>query len=246
MIIDSHIHIGRWSKIFFNYSSTVEESVDVMRKAGVEEAVCMPADATSNHDLFNEVVNRGDFKFHYCAWIDPDDEQLDNFLEKNLNEISAFKIHPSIQRKRITDESYKKYLRLASDMSIPVIVHCGRWQEIASYRFPLECAEADPGLKIILAHLGGDQPSLMLECASEVKKTRCKNVYMGTESVREFYFVNEVVKTAGAEKIIFGSDYNLGLPQSYIPVIDSLKISREEKEMIFSENIRHLFDQRKK
>jgi uncharacterized protein len=246
LIIDSHIHIGKWSDIFFNYSSTAEEAVAVMLKAGVDEAVCMPADATSNEELFNEVKLQSDYNFHFCAWINPDDNNLDDFLEKNLKNISAFKIHPSIQRKRITDTSYKKYLKLASENSIPVIVHCGRWQEVAGFRFPLECACEDEKLILILAHLGGDQPSLMLECAGELKNEKYKNIFMGTESVREFYFVNEVVKITGAEKIIFGSDYNLGLPQSYIPIIDSLKISSEEKEMIFSGNIKNLFSLKKK
>ncbi len=47
-IVDSHIHIGKWSNIFFNYESTVEEAVEVMKSSGVDAAVCMPADATRN------------------------------------------------------------------------------------------------------------------------------------------------------------------------------------------------------
>jgi predicted TIM-barrel fold metal-dependent hydrolase len=88
-----------------------------------------------------------------------------------------------------------------------------------------------------LAHLGGDQPSLYLECASEVKKINSNNIYLGTESVREFYFVNKVVKTVGADKVIFGSDYNLGLPKMYIPIVESLDITESDKELIFSGNL---------
>ena len=35
MIIDAHIHIGKWSKVFFNYESTVKEAIDVMKSSGV-------------------------------------------------------------------------------------------------------------------------------------------------------------------------------------------------------------------
>lgn len=239
-IIDSHIHIGKWSNIFFNYESTVEEAVEVMKSSGVDAAVCMPADATRNEDLFNETMSREDFKFYYKAWINPDDPELDGFLAKNIDNISLFKIHPSIQRRRITDESYDKYLRLAAEKRKPVVVHCGRWQEIAGYTFPLEAAKKYPELILILAHLGGDQPSLYLECSKEIKKPEFRNVYLGTESVREFYFVNKVVHTAGAERVIFGSDYNLCLPKTFIPVIESLKIPEEDKELIFSGNILRL------
>lgn len=213
-----------------------------MKKSGVSAAVCMPADATSNEELFAQTYNNPDFKFYYKAWINPDDKVLDNFLEKNIDKISLFKVHPSIQRRKITDGSYDKYMRLASEKKKPVVVHCGRWQEIASYKFPLELAEKYPGLILILAHLGGDQPSLYLECAEEIKNKKYRNVYLGTESVREFYFVNKVVHTLGAEKVIFGSDYNLGLPLMYIPIVESLDISASDKEFIFSGNILRLMN----
>lgn len=240
MIIDAHIHIGKWSSIFYEYSSTVDEAVEVMKSSGVDAAVCMPADATSNEELFAETVSRNDFKFYYKAWINPDDSGLDDFLAKNIDRISLFKIHPSIQKRRITDASYEKYLELAAEKNKPVVVHCGRWQEIASYKFPLEAALKHPGLVLILAHLGGDMPGLYLECSKEILKPEFKNVYLGTESVREFYFVNKVVQTVGAERVIFGSDYNLCLPRTFIPVIESLQIPASDKDLIFSGNILRL------
>jgi predicted TIM-barrel fold metal-dependent hydrolase len=242
MIIDSHIHIGKWSDIFFNYGSSVAEAVEVMKSSGVDAALAMPTDATPNAELFSQIHNHPDFKFHFMAWIDPDDPELDSFLEQNIDNISAFKIHPSIQRKRMSDDSYDKYLQLASEKKKPVIVHCGRWQEIASYKFPLECADKYPGLMIVLAHLGGDQPGLFLQCAEDVKSGNYPNVYLGTESVREFHFVNKVVHTVGAEKVIFGSDYNLGLPKTYIPIVESLDVPASDKDLIFSGNILRLLN----
>ena len=242
MIIDAHIHIGKWSEIFFNYESTVAQAIEVMKRSGVSAAVCMPADATSNDELFSETYDNPDFKFYYKAWIDPFDKNLDAFLQKNIDKISLFKVHPSIQKRRITDGSYDKYMKLASEKKKPVVVHCGRWQEIAGYKFPLELAEKYPDLILILAHLGGDQPSIYLKCAEDIKDKKYKNVYLGTESVREFYFVNKVVHTAGAEKVIFGSDYNLGLPLTYIPIIESLDIPASDKDMIFSGNILRLMN----
>ena len=165
MIIDSHIHVGKWSSIFYNYESTVEDAVKVMRSSGVDAAVCMPTDLTGNRYLMDKTINNKNFKFYYNAWINPEDKDLDKFLEDDIDRVSLFKVHPSIQRKRITDESYDKYMKIAAENKKPVVVHCGRWQEIASYKFPLELAEKYPDLILILAHLGGDQPSLYLECA---------------------------------------------------------------------------------
>lgn len=245
MIIDSHIHIGKWSSIFFNYESTVEEAIKVMKSSGVDAAVCMPTDKTGNNFLLKETIDNPDFKFYYNAWINPEDKDLDMFLKNVMDRISMFKVHPSIQKRRITDESFDKYMQLAEENKKPVVVHCGRWQEIASYKFPLELVEKYPDLILILAHLGGDQPSIYLECAETIndkKNNRYKNVYLGTESVREFYFVNKVVHTVGAEKVIFGSDYNLGLPLTYIPIVESLDIPSSDKDLIFSGNILRLIN----
>jgi uncharacterized protein len=236
-IIDGHIHIGRWSNIFYNYETTVEQAIEVMKSSGISAAVCLPADATPNSELLRDVKKQSDFKFYFTAWINPGDKDLDDFLKNNIDDISLFKFHPSVQRRRITDDSYKKYMNLAVECNKPIVVHCGRWKDIASYEYALELSKNFPELKIILAHLGGDQPGLYLECAKEVKNISSKNIYLGTESVREFYFVNKVVETVGADRVIFGSDYNLGLPKMYIPVVESLKISDSEKELIFSGNL---------
>lgn len=236
-IIDGHIHIGKWSSIFFDYESTLGQAIEVMKNSGIYAAVCLPADATPNIKLLNEVKAQKEFKFYFAAWINPDDKELDSFLEKNMNDISLFKFHPSVQRRKITDITNKKYIELAVENKKPIVVHCGRWKEIASYEYCLEIAKKYPGLKIILAHLGGDSPNIYLECAKDVKNLNSKNIFLGTESVREFHFVNQVVKTVGADKVIFGSDYNLCLPRTFIPVVESLNITDSEKEMIFSGNI---------
>ncbi|MFA5403721.1 MAG: amidohydrolase family protein [Ignavibacteria bacterium] len=241
-IIDGHIHIGKWSNIFFNYETTIEQAIEVMKSSGRDAAVCVPADATPNIKLFNDINGQKDFKFYFAVWINPDDKDLDKFLEKNMDGISIFKFHPSIQRRRVTDNTYEKYIKLAIENNKPIVVHCGRWKEIASYEYPLKLVKKYPELKIILAHLGGDQPGLYLECAKEVKNLNSKNIYLGTESIREFYFVNQVVKTLGVDRVIFGSDYNLGLPKMYIPIIDSLEISDSEKELIFAENLLRLLN----
>jgi len=239
-IIDAHIHIGKWSEIFLNLESTVDEAVTELKKSGIDEAICMPTDRTSNEELFSEIKKRADYKFYYNAWINPKDENLDEFLEKNISDVHFFKIHPSIDKLKITDSSFEKYLYLAAEKKIPVVVHCGRWKEMAGYEICLETARKFPDIRLILAHLGGDQPSICTQCAKDVKEGDYKNVYLGTESVREYCFVNEVVKTLGPEKVLFGSDYNLGLPASYLPIIDRLKISNEEKELIYSGNAMRL------
>jgi len=242
-IIDGHVHIGKWSSVFLDYETGVKDAVGVMKSAGIDSAVALPCDTFENEKLLKEILKyKEEFRFYFACWINPDDTYLDTFISEYGSEIKALKIHPSFQRRNVLDKSYEKYFDYAESVNIPVIVHCGRWKEIAGYNFPLELAGRRKNLNVILAHLGGDQPSICTSCAQDIRGKGLKNVYLGTESVREFYFVNEVVKTAGADRVIFGSDYNLGLPQMYIPVVESLKISDEEKQLIFSGNISKLLN----
>jgi len=242
-IIDGHVHIGKWSSVFLDYETSVKDAVSVMKSAGIDSAVALPCDTFENGKLLNEIIKHSEeFRFYFACWINPDDTALDDFISEYGSYIKALKIHPSFQRRNVLDKSYEKYFDFAELKNIPVIVHCGRWKEIAGYNFPLELAGKRKKLNVILAHLGGDQPSICTSCAQDIRNKGLKNVFLGTESVREFYFVNEVVKTAGADKVIFGSDYNLGLPQMYIPIVESLKISNEEKQLIFSGNISKLLN----
>jgi len=243
-IIDGHVHIGKWGEVFLNYETTVNQAVEVMKNSGIDAAVCMPADAEPNLKLLNESYDRKDFKFYFCAWLNPDDAELDKFLEDNLNKIHFFKVHPSLVRKKITDYSFEKYFKIAEQNKIPVIVHAGGWVQMSSFVFPLDVAEKHAELDIIIAHLGGSTPVMNIECANTLKERKLNNVYLGTESIREFDFVRRVAEIAGTDRIIFGSDYNLGLPEMYITVIDSLPFPMAEKEKIFSGNILKLIRKR--
>ncbi|MCX7832825.1 MAG: amidohydrolase family protein [Ignavibacteria bacterium] len=243
-IIDGHTHIGKWSEQFYNYETTVDEAIEVFKRNNIEAAVCFPSDKTENEHLLKEVKQRSDFKFYFTAWINPENKNLMNFLLDNIKDIYFIKIHPSLNRRKITDELFKPFIEYSINFHKPIIVHCGRWTEIAGYQHPLELADKNPELKIILAHLGGDQPNLCIPCAKQIKERKLENVYLGTESVREFYFVHQVIKIVGAEKVIFGSDYNLGLPDMYIPLINSLNLTEIEKEKIFSGNILSLINEK--
>jgi predicted TIM-barrel fold metal-dependent hydrolase len=240
-IIDAHVHIGRWGEEFYYAENDIEDTVNVMKKFGICEAVCMPARLTSNENLMLD-IKKNKFKFHFACWINPFDKELDTFIENNFNDIAVFKFHPSFQRLSVTDDAYKKYFEIAEEAKKPVIIHCGRWKEVAGYNFGFEIARRYPKLNVILAHLGGDSAELCIPCAKAAGESKMKNIFLGTESVREIHYVRKVVEYAGYERIIFGSDYNLCLPGVFIPNIEYLNIPDIQKEMIFSGTIKSLLN----
>jgi predicted TIM-barrel fold metal-dependent hydrolase len=154
--------------------------------------------------------------------------------------IHGIKLHPSCDGVRITDARAEPFLGYAVDEGLPVMVHCGRWQEMASYRFALEAASKHPGTVFILSHMGGDIPELEMATIDHIKAAALSNVRLGIEGVREYWAVERAVRELGADKVIFGSDYPLGHPKMYLGLVDALAMSADQKDLVLGGNMLRL------
>jgi predicted TIM-barrel fold metal-dependent hydrolase len=95
---------------------------------------------------------------------------------------------------------------------------------------------AYPQLTIVCAHWGGGLPFYNL--MPEVKKAM-KNVYFDTAASPFLYspdIYNHVVKLAGVDRILFGSDYPLMPPRRLLEEIEALDLNKETKELMLSGN----------
>jgi len=99
---------------------------------------------------------------------------------------------------------------------------------------------AYPRLTIVCAHWGGGLPFYNL--MPEVKKAM-KNVYFDTAASPFLYtpdIYNHVVKLAGPDKILFGSDYPLMPQRRLLEEIKALDLNQETKDLMLSGNARRL------
>jgi predicted TIM-barrel fold metal-dependent hydrolase len=106
------------------------------------------------------------------------------------------------------------------------------------YRFILNF----PELRIICAHWGGGLPfyALMPEVASALT-----NTFFDTAATLFLYrptIFRHVAEIAGADKILFGSDYPLMSPRRVIAQIESLGFPQETETMILEDNARRLLE----
>ena len=93
-----------------------------------------------------------------------------------------------------------------------------------------------PELAIVCAHWGGGLPFYAL--MPEVKQAM-KNVYFDTAASPFLYqpqVYQQVIQLAGADRILFGSDYPLMPPSRLLKEIDSLGIDSNSKDMILARN----------
>ncbi len=242
MILDAHIHVGKWNfEKYRGMELTLNQAVEKMKKSGVDGALLITSDQKKNKQLLGEILaDRSGLELYFAHWVSPDNGEELNFLEENLDSIYGIKIHPSFERTRVTDSRFIPYLKFCDDNSLTVQIHCGRWQEIASYKFALETAEKYPNANFILNHQGGADPQLKIHTAEEIKNRGIANAYLEISGTIESWTIEKGVRLIGAERYLFGSDYPLHGMAMFIAEIRELSISEKEKDMILGENLKKL------
>ena len=240
MIIDGHIHAGFWSPANFLGRGVPFEDIDAcLEECGIEGGVLTSTDLRENDGVL-DFIKRGGRKYWFFPWVNPAAEGELEYLEDRRELIHGVKLHPSVDRIRVTDAAVIPFLEFAAGQGLPVMVHCGRWQEMSSYRLALAAAAKHPDCTFILSHMGGDTPELEMGTIEGIDREGLENVYLGTEGVREYWAVQRAVEVLGAERVIFGSDFPLGHPLMYLGVIDALKISDSDRALILGGNILRL------
>ncbi len=140
-------------------------------------------------------------------------------------------------------------MAMCADRGLPVVIHTnepvghdyhGKTPVTLSQIYELIKRFADN--KIVLAHWGGGLffYSLMKK---EVKES-LKNVYFDTAASPYLYdpgVYQMAIKFAGIDKILFGSDYPLLMPQKYFNEMQQSGLTTGQMDQICGGNARHLF-----
>jgi len=240
MIIDAHVHIGDWEYEWYLYGGAKDPAE---LYSWVDKAVFMPSDMKQNGELLQTL--RATVKknaWFFVPWFDPKDilsESTFRFIEKNIDDIYGLKVHSSGDKipGGLTNNIYKPLLNLARSFDLPLLVHCGRWQEMASWKHLLSVAEFHPDLKFIGAHLGGDREDLKVLAPRAAKERGLQNVWFDISATREWWTIGLAIEQVGIDRIIFGSDYPVMHPTMSIASVKALGLTGAEEERVFSKNI---------
>ncbi len=227
-MIDGHIHVGRWSERFFGLDVRLAEVDEVLAECGLEGAAVTATDLRDNESLLRQIEN-AQLKYWFFPWINPGTGDDLRRLEEWGGTVAGLKFHPSCDEVRITDTRAEPYLEYAREQNLPVLVHCGRWQEMSSYRYALEAASTHPDVRFVLAHMGGDQPTLVRATTEALGSSGPKNVWLGTEGIREYWLIRNAMETVGPQRMIWGSDFPIAHPRMYLGLLEALCPTDEER-----------------
>ena len=237
MILDGHIHAGYWSpRMFLGRGTSFDDMEACLTDCGIDGAILTSTDQRDNGAVAAFIAGSTAKKYWFFPWVNPEVPEDLEYLRENRSAIHGIKLHPSCDKVRVTDPKAEPFLRLAADEGLPVMVHCGRWQEMSSYKFALEAAAKYPVTRFVLSHMGGDTPELEMGTIRGIVEGRLDNVLLGTEGVREYWAVQRAVDELGADRVIFGSDFPLGHPRMYMGLVDALKLEPEQKRLILGAN----------
>ena len=95
-------------------------------------------------------------------------------------------------------------------------------------------------IPVVLAHAGGGLP--FFAYMPEVREA-LKDVYVDTAALPYLYdsqVLQGLVTAIGGDKVLFGSDYPLMLPQRVVSYVEESGLSEQEKEALFFRNAEHL------
>ncbi|MGN1133608.1 MAG: amidohydrolase family protein [Oscillospiraceae bacterium] len=158
-------------------------------------------------------------------------EELEYIEKKGLKGI---KLHPDCQQFPMDDERlFPVYDRIQG--KLPVLFHCGdRRLDYSNPKRLKRVLDMFPRLQVIAAHLGGW--SQFDEALSVLKNEDCYldiSSCMGYMSDEKFLYY---VKSYGADRLLFGSDFPLQCPSKEAEHFMKLDLTDEEKEKIAYKN----------
>jgi predicted TIM-barrel fold metal-dependent hydrolase len=162
--------------------------------------------------------------------------------------MKGVKIHPIAQGFPPDDPRMWPVYQWLVERDLPITAHSGinvvedQQTDLARPRRWLPVLEAFPRLRLILAHMGGGfwdeainitrrYPQVMLDTAIALTA-----VELGGKNWLDDAAAVEMIRTVGANRVMFGSDYPWINPIGDVERIRSLDLTDEEKSLILGEN----------
>jgi predicted TIM-barrel fold metal-dependent hydrolase len=231
--------------------STCEDLLETMDQNEVDVALVIPHPPHVTNDFVFEAcaANVGGERLLPVAYV-PRDAAKPATTLKQLAErgARALKIHPAADGLGPDSTRYKKLVKTASDLGLPIILHTGCMHSSLLFKNP-ELSDASlyspwfeefANTPFVLAHMNWHSPGVAMELAA-----RYPNVYVDT-SWQPSEVIGEAIRRIGPERILFGSDWplvgnNIAIGLERIrECVRMGSMSAEDSVLILGENARKL------
>jgi hypothetical protein len=236
-IVDMHGHIGRY--MFAIPDLSTAGLVRVMGRIGVSAIVvshmhCMTGEAALGNRIVLEAMHAHPGRILGYAAFWPGDSPGRAEAERAFDDgFAGIKLH-NANGFPYTDPDYAAVLGVANERCASVLLHTQAHEK--TFEQVRELSKAYPQASLLLAHAGSGDEAGYAKLARE-----CANVYLDvTMSKTPMGLVERLVRDAGVEKVVFGSDaYFINMAQAIGKVLGA-RISDDEKVAVVSRNARRI------
>lgn len=244
--------------------SNTRQMISSMDAARVNRAVLLgwywtkESSCRWHNEIIAQWTARDPKRFIAFAAIYPNENVIDQLESaKSMGFSGVGELHTGVQDFKNQSKHWLTMARWCARSNWPINFHvtdASRPMPANAVLTPIqtfvEIAEAEPNLKMILAHLGGELPQLERDPKlSEI----LRNVYYDSAASPLLYdisYLKKMLHIVGADKLLFGSDYPLKIypKQEKIPemtrflraIIDQSGFSSDEKRNFLGGNFQKL------
>ena len=172
-------------------------------------------------------------RFIPCAYINPNLYDAPERLEESVEAYGfrGMKLMPTIHRYNVDSAVTRPVMETALDLGVPITIHSSG--EGGYPRLISRLAGEYPDVPIIMDHSG-----YRYFQAEALNAGRAHdNVYFGLSLVAEPGYIDRIASEVGADRLIYGSNAQGGIPKIGVMVFDYTGLTDEEKRMALGENL---------
>jgi len=240
MIIDCHCHAGKGDGLTgpWDTDASLDKYLQWADEYGINKTVLFAA-FNSNYEKANyqvaKIVNSNRKRFYGFAFIHAtrDFGRVHHMVSTAVNDyhFCGLKVH------RYDARISREICEAAKKFNIPVLYD--PMGEISTVEL---IAREYPDVNFIIPHLSSFADEWKAQVGFISMLERYKNVYADTSGVRRFDVLQEAIRRAGPDKILFGSDGPWIHPGIELEKIKALHLKREDEEKILSKNFLKLIN----
>jgi predicted TIM-barrel fold metal-dependent hydrolase len=240
VIVDSLTYLG---SSLFGHATSAHDVIGRLDEAHVDAAVVCPVKPRGYHlaeanDVVATAARNSDGRLVGFARVDPNlREDAVSELERALSELglAGLFLHPWEESFRISAPLVDPVIEVAHRHGAPVIVASG-YPWVSEALQVGELARRFPDVNFIMTNGGQINISGLGQADAELCLSEHANVFIQTAGVYREDFLENIVETLGANRVLFGSAFPLMDPRLEILRIKWAHVSDEQKAQMLGGN----------
>ena len=249
-VIDCHIHPGDNDTAvnWYGIATDIPSQVEILKKAGISKAcgsVIKTIDGTSFDDIIalNDIALR--MRDNYPEFYIPGVSIHPHFVKESCKEIDRCCGENGVRWVGELVGYFMKYNdEYATESALEIMSHIATYNAVVNVHCSdIEVIEklctAVPNINIVLAHPGGSRDDVVSRIDIVSKH---KNLFLDISGsgIERFGTIRKLVDTAGANKILFGSDFPINNPAGALHSLLLEPLTEQEHKLILKDNFLRL------